>query len=446
MNTATNTELAEVAKTQTAIDAMAVVTLSPENYAAEVYQPFKTKLADAIDSVKTINYDITTTSGMAVAVRARALFRDMRVAADKERVVRKAPITKIGKLLESGFDQVEERIKPLELMFDADIAAETERKEAERAAKVLAERHRTEAIEARIQAIRNAPLAVVGKTSDEILAARDAVRDTIISEELFGEQAFRDKAMQARTDAFNALEAAHAAAVELEAAARAAEQERQAEAARIAAEREELAQLRAAAAETARLNKVESDRVAAEQAERERVQAETKRQLEAQQAAIAADRQALEAEKAAETARVQRDADHAEALVINDEITAARAAAAPAPVASPAAELLAAQANPAGADLSPAAQALLEEEGTRRFISTHRSIAPAAAPATSPSLRLGQIGTRLGFALTADFLRTLGFEPAGRDKAAVLFHEHDFTSICAALIRHIGAIQAKQAA
>ncbi len=64
----------------------------------------------------------------------------------------------------------------------------------------------------------------------------------------------------------------------------------------------------------------------------------------------------------------------------------------------------------------------------------------------SPSLRLGQIADRLGFALPADFLRTLGFEPAGKDRAAVLYHEHEFASICAALIRHIGSIQAKQAA
>lgn len=68
------------------------------------------------------------------------------------------------------------------------------------------------------------------------------------------------------------------------------------------------------------------------------------------------------------------------------------------------------------------------------------------APAAAPALRLGQIADRLGFALTADFLRTLGFAPAARDKAAQLYHEHEFSSICAALIRHVGSIQAKQAA
>lgn len=70
----------------------------------------------------------------------------------------------------------------------------------------------------------------------------------------------------------------------------------------------------------------------------------------------------------------------------------------------------------------------------------------ATALATQPSLSLGQISTRLGFQVTAAFLATLGFTPAGRERASVLFHEADFAHICAALIAHIQCIQAKQAA
>ena len=68
------------------------------------------------------------------------------------------------------------------------------------------------------------------------------------------------------------------------------------------------------------------------------------------------------------------------------------------------------------------------------------------APSAPPALRLGQIAERLGMPLTAAFLSSLGFEPAARDKAACLYHEHQFGHICAALHRHISAIQAKQAA
>lgn len=60
-----------------------------------------------------------------------------------------------------------------------------------------------------------------------------------------------------------------------------------------------------------------------------------------------------------------------------------------------------------------------------------------------PSLRLGQITERLGFVVTADFMLTLGFAPAATDKAAKLYHESDFKAICAAILRHVSAVQAK---
>jgi len=77
---------------------------------------------------------------------------------------------------------------------------------------------------------------------------------------------------------------------------------------------------------------------------------------------------------------------------------------------------------------------------------------PAAAPAPAarqpvkvdspPTLSLGQIGTRLGFSLTAAFLSTLGFD-GEKVKGAVLFHEHQFTEICDALDDHIVGVRGK---
>lgn len=55
----------------------------------------------------------------------------------------------------------------------------------------------------------------------------------------------------------------------------------------------------------------------------------------------------------------------------------------------------------------------------------------------TPTLKLGQIAERLGFSLTADFLKTLGFEPAATERAGKLFHEASWPLIKAALIRHI---------
>ena len=64
--------------------------------------------------------------------------------------------------------------------------------------------------------------------------------------------------------------------------------------------------------------------------------------------------------------------------------------------------------------------------------------------ASPPTLRLGQISAHLGFAVTADFLRSLGFEPAGRERAAVLYHASSWPQIQAALVRHISTLPALQ--
>lgn len=88
-----------------------------------------------------------------------------------------------------------------------------------------------------------------------------------------------------------------------------------------------------------------------------------------------------------------------------------------------------------GRDLLPVEQVAHEAAGARHF----------EVVRTPPTLRLGQITARLGFTLTADFLRTLGFEPAARDKAAQLYHERHFDDICVALIRHIDLARAEAA-
>ena len=64
----------------------------------------------------------------------------------------------------------------------------------------------------------------------------------------------------------------------------------------------------------------------------------------------------------------------------------------------------------------------------------------------TPTLKLGAIADRLGFVLTADFLKGLGFEPAATDRASKLYHEADFALILAALVRHIEGVQSKAAA
>lgn len=153
-----------------------------------------------------------------------------------------------------------------------------------------------------------------------------------------------------------------------------------------------------------------ANRVTAEQqrqeAERERIRAEVaaKLQREEEQARAELDRQRA-AEESAENELNQ-------ALALTQQAQAAIE-----PVAAPADNVVPMRAAPVPA----------ERTGT-------------------PTLKLGQIAERLGFTLTADFLKSLGFEPAATDRASKLYFEADFPLILTALVRHIEAVQSKAAA
>lgn len=75
-----------------------------------------------------------------------------------------------------------------------------------------------------------------------------------------------------------------------------------------------------------------------------------------------------------------------------------------------------------------------------RIVSTP---APSARTGT-PTLRIGTIKERLQhMSVTAEDLRALGFEPAGRERAAPLYHEEDFPAICEAIAAQALAAKAQ---
>lgn len=159
--------------------------------------------------------------------------------------------------------------------------------------------------------------------------------------------------------------------------------------------------------------------------------------------------------KAAESAREEatRERIRAEEQEKAEQVAREKPAAEQAFAA--AAELAAAKASE-GAELSPAAQALYDSEGAANFSKAHPKVthdtvvkimmppavrqAIATKPETPPTLKLGVIAERMGFTLTADFLKVLGFEPAATDRASKLYHEADFPAICQALIAHVAEV------
>lgn len=189
----------------------------------------------------------------------------------------------------------------------------------------------------------------------------------------------------------------------------------------------------------ARIAEHEAAKAAQMEAERERIRAEE--QAKAQ-------REAREAEERCE--RELQEALRQQALQKEREDQAAIAAAAAsqqlaAPVAEDLSNLAREKAQEAVAGID-AAQAISTAQRAAAASPAVRPLVPTLAPTTPPSLKLGEIEKRLGFALSADFLRGLGFAPAAKVGAHGVYHEADFPHMLAALVRHIESVQAKAAA
>lgn len=98
------------------------------------------------------------------------------------------------------------------------------------------------------------------------------------------------------------------------------------------------------------------------------------------------------------------------------------------------------KAEQAAANESPQTHA--QQNGQDGYAASRQAPAGQLDHSGPPTLRLGQINERLApIFLTADGLASLGFTHAATDKSAKLYHERDFQRICAALVRHIQAVQ-----
>jgi hypothetical protein len=293
-----------------------LITVEPAKYVELVFEPFAKRLADAKTLAAAAEFDVTTTAGMAVAVKHRATFREIRVASEKARKERKAPILEIGKLLDTRQKEIEAEIEPFESRFDAAIKAEEKRKDDEKIAKAIAESARITAIKNRIEAFMLDAVGAIAGTAAEIDAYATRLSETVISLDEFFE--YVGEAQVKRDNTVKWLrERQHHALVQ------------EAEAARIAAEREAIERQRAELAEQERKaaaaraeqeakDRAERERVEAEQrAAQEKAAAELRAQQEAhaklvreQQAEIARQQAALDAERqrqADEAARVERE-------------------------------------------------------------------------------------------------------------------------------------------
>lgn len=195
-----------------------------------------------------------------------------------------------------------------------------------------------------------------------------------------------------------------------------------------------------------------ANRVTAEQqrqeAERERIRAEeaAKLQREEEKARLEAERKRIRFEElhrlqqeTAAQARAELDRQRAAEESAENERNQALALTQQAQAAIKVDDVVDAEV-PHGAVLPVAATP------TAHIISLLRDDPEPVERTGTPTLKLGAIADRLGFTLTADFLKSLGFEPAATDRASKLYFEADFPLILAALVRHIEQVQARAAA
>lgn len=73
------------------------------------------------------------------------------------------------------------------------------------------------------------------------------------------------------------------------------------------------------------------------------------------------------------------------------------------------------------------------------------SVEPAANECKA-TIKLGEIGARLGFSVTADFLASIGVTPVATDKNAKLYDEAKFPTICRLIADHVMSLAFKKAA
>lgn len=256
-----------------------LITLKPELYVAEVFNPFRDSLKKAIKDAGRVKYDIMTKEGMTTAKEQRAIFKAIRTGAENVRKARKAPILEIGKLLDTRYKELEELITPHEDKFDVEITAEVKRIADEKQRKIDEERARVEALENKVQLLKNVPMTLLHADSATLAKAIEQHSLLVLDPKDYEE--YLEDGINAVNATLVELEKLRKMAVTREEELRLAELKRQEEARQREAERAELARLQAESEQRQKaLDEEERQRAAATAAQAARIA-----ELEAQLAA-----------------------------------------------------------------------------------------------------------------------------------------------------------------
>lgn len=379
------------------VQARAAVALGSSKAEAELIE-----LAGKSKSIVTI----TNKDGRAECHQAAMTAKEARINVEKAGKSAREDATAFSKAVISEEARLVALIKPEETRlielrdgWDAKVKADKEAAEE-------IERQRVAGIKNRIDAIKQAPMHASLLDSKNAQIHLDITGQVEIDDS-FGE--FYGDAVEAKAGAVAKLREIVAAKVEAEATAARIKAEQEAEAVRLATERERMA------AERAELDRQQAEQRAAE----EKRQAEERARLDAERAEL--NRQRREIEAAQEEQRHITEAEQAERnRVAAEEIRRLDAE-------RKEAEKLAA-ANHIEQPI------VMVESVVKESLTTDQTI------------KLGEICTRLGFTVNAEFLSSLGIQPSATDKNAKLYPDSKFPTICRLISEHVMAVAFKKGA
>lgn len=366
-----------------------------DGQALVAYSHTEAALAALREQYKGARYDLTTTAGDKAARAGRLALVTLRNDLEKKRKELKAPALEFGKKIDSEAARLTAEIVALETPIDAQIKADEKRRDDERRAKEEAEAARK-----KVHTDAIAKIAGYVAQAAELPAARIASGIAYLEAmELAGFEEYTEQATATRQRTVAALQA-------LQVKAKAREDEE----ARLVAERAEQARIAAEQAETARKLQAERDDLARQQAELADAQAALQREQEAREATAREELEASERARQREILGMQRPAAYAEPQ----------------------------------ADKYLPTEPLADLSGAADNVHPLPTRAPAA-PASPPTLRLGEIQKRIApLSIDAAGLAALGFPFAKQEGAAKLWHEAAFPAIVDAAIKHLAQAKLKQ--
>ena len=126
------------------------------------YSPTAAAMAELRQKYENAVFEVSTTNGMAEAIAARRAIREPRIALEKLRKELKAPALERSRLIDAEAKELTQQLEALEGPIDAQIKAEEQRKDADKAERERIEREKMAELQKRVASVREIAVLCAG--------------------------------------------------------------------------------------------------------------------------------------------------------------------------------------------------------------------------------------------------------------------------------------------